>query len=318
MKSVPFSLNKMNNTTNLIIDIFILILVSIGILTSVALLSLIFYHRYQRPINIPTFLICNTYLAIIFTCLGLINMYAYNLYGDLYHDGSFDNWWCYGCAYLTHVGLCSNYLSYLLQACFRLFRVALFKYKQLQTFRFISRLVLIQWLASFLLVMPLLLAQYFEYIPQDYHCQVPFTNLRGTLFVSSVVYLGPILITATIYSYIVYFIKHTTTLTAQQNRRRSNQRDLIVLRRIVILVGMIFILSFPITILWMNYLITNYLNPIIYHVEWLIFSVSCSILPTASAFLSPQLRELLSITWRRNRRIQPVVVIQPQELFQTN
>jgi hypothetical protein len=136
--------NTMNTRRYIIIDIFILPTVSIGSIISFSILFLIFYHRRQFPIDTSKLLICNTYIAIILACLTLLDLYAHNVYGMIHENVSFDNWWCYGCIYLLYVGLCSLYFSCLLQAVFRLFRVVFYKYKQLQNFRFIFRLVLIQ------------------------------------------------------------------------------------------------------------------------------------------------------------------------------
>ena len=106
------------------------------------------FYRRRVPINACILLSCNTYPAIMIGSLTIIDMYAHNLYGDLYENVSFDNWWCYVRFYFLLVGFCSIYLSYLLQACFHLFRVVFYKYKKLRSIRFIFRLVLLQWLSQ--------------------------------------------------------------------------------------------------------------------------------------------------------------------------
>jgi hypothetical protein len=162
----------MTNTAYISIDIFILIFSSIGILTSVGILILIFYHRElhafrPKEFSSQTFgsgrkiteisdrteshirysaraeiLVSHTYLSVIFICIILFDMYAHNLYGDLHSNVSFNSEWCYGRAYILHVGLATLYHSYIVQALFRSFHVI--KSKRLQSVQFMFRLVLIQ------------------------------------------------------------------------------------------------------------------------------------------------------------------------------
>jgi len=144
---------------------------------------------------------------------------------------------------------------------------------------------------------------YFEYISHYYHCQISFSNFEGLLITLSIIYFGPTIISVIIYMYIIYHVKHMTNPTNQQNRR-----DLIDLRRIIILIALILILSLPTLILWIYYLFTGYLYPLSYHLEWLLFSISLSILSIASAILSPYLRRLMRFQQRHHRRIQPIVI----------
>ncbi len=282
------------------------------------MLVLIFSHRRRHPINISKLLIANTYLAIILSCVALFDMYAHNIYGIFHQESTLENGWCYGRTYFLHVGCTSLYYSCLLQACFRLFRVVFYKYRQLQTFRFIVQLVIVQWLMAFLSMIILLLLRYFEYVPQLYHCQIPFTNSQGMIVSFSIIFVIPINAIAGIYCYIMYYIKYKANSPIQRNRRRTYQRDVIVLRRIIILIGILFIISVPTIILWMTYLITGYLHPLIHHIEWLIYSITLVVLSIALAFLSPDLQQLVLVTWRRNRRIQPIITIRQHILHQTN
>jgi hypothetical protein len=306
----------MSNTANIILDIFILIFVSIGILTSVGILYLIYYNRHEKPIDTPILLLCNTYLAVIITCLPLLDMYAHNLYGNSNENISFDTWWCYGRAYLLHVGIHLIYYSYLLQSCFRFFRIVLYKYKQLQNFRFMLRLVFIQWLLAFLLILPILFLHHFQYVPEYHYCQIPFYDLYGLLIGGSIIYYFPMIMIGSIYFYIIYHMHKTKNVAIQQNRQRTNQRDAVVLRRIIILVGMLFFLSFPTILVWIVYIITGYLHPFIYDFQWLTFALSLSILPMAPALLTPYLKHLITFKWRDKHHIHPMIVTQQLELRQ--
>jgi hypothetical protein len=79
---------------------------------------------------------------------------------------------------------------------------------------------------SFILMTFVLFLKYIECLPQDYHCQILFSNFRGLLITSLVIYFGPTIISTIIYVYIIHYTKHRTSLVTQQNRQRLNQRDL--------------------------------------------------------------------------------------------
>lgn len=103
-------------------------------------------------------------------------------------------------------------------------------------------------------------------------------------------------------------MKETRNESVLQNRHQANQRDLAVLRRIFILLGMLLTLGFPTVVFWGGYIFTGYANPIGYRIEWSLFTLPISILPTISILITPQLRELVKITCRLNRRIQPRII----------
>ncbi len=56
---------------------------------------------------------------------------------------------------------------------------------------------------------------------------------------------------------------------------------------------MLVILSLPAILLWVVYMITGYFYIFSYHLQWLTFAFSLSILSIVSIFLTPQLQELL-------------------------
>ena len=101
----------------------------------------------------------------------------------------------------------------------------------------------------------------------------------------------------------------------QQARKRSNQRDIIVVGCILVTFGIILVLTTPFVVLFLVHRITGYLHPSSYHLQWLTFSI----LPTALACSTPQAYALLGrICRRRNRHIQLGINLAQPELNQTN
>lgn len=295
------------------INVLILTFSLIGMLISSLILFLIFYYRHQYSINTSTLLFCNTYLPIFFTCLALFDMFIYNFYGIIHPKISFDNTWCYTRAYLLHVGLCLIYYSYLLQACFRFFRISFSRNKNLQSLRFMFRFILIQWSIAFILILPNLILKNFQYSSQAYHCLILYPNLMGLLSTTSIIFYCPMIGIISIYFYILFYIHRKSN--GSFPRKRSTERDVIVLRRIVILVGMLLILSLPAILLWLIYMITGYIYPFSYQLQWLTFAFSLAILSIVSIFLTPQLQELV---FEPNRSIGSFPTTQTCELRTTD
>ncbi|CAF0742354.1 unnamed protein product [Adineta ricciae] len=242
-------------------------------------------------------------------------MYSYILYGDVNKNISFDSWWCYAHAYLILVGLSSIYISYFLQSCLRFFRVVLHQWKQLRTFQMIVKLIIGQWVTSSVLLTFTLIWHYIEYLPDTYHCQIALNNFLGNLLASFIIVSIPTNASVFIYIYIVYYTKQqTNVITTQQTRYRAIQRDIVVLRRVIILITSVMILSLPTLILWIYYLVTGFLLPLSYHVEWLLCSVSLVFLSGTSTFITPQVRQLIHLNWRPNRRVRPAIINRTPEL----
>jgi hypothetical protein len=234
----------------LMLDIIILFVTSMGTLISLGTLALIFHYPQRYPINAAILLTCSTYVVITISGFTLLDMYAFDLYGHFHRDSSFNNWWCYARAYLLHVGICSIYHSYMLQTCFRFFRVIYHRYKHLQTVHFIFHLILMQWLIDFLLMLIILCLNHFHYTPDYYFCQMIFTDVRVLMIIGVIIYYLPMLPIVAMYYYIVRFINRTQSHAWHQNQYRANQRDVVVLRRILILVTLLLALCLPTILLW--------------------------------------------------------------------
>ena len=66
------------------------------------------------------------------------------------------------------------------------------------------------------------------------------TNLLASLSTGSIIYYIPMTMIGIFYGILIQYVKHFTNLTNQVNRQRSNQRDLLVLRRIIFIISLLF------------------------------------------------------------------------------
>ena len=274
----------MFRTVMLVLDLIIIVFSAIGLISSIVILCLVIVRRRHLPIGASMLLSCNTYPALILGSVCLIDMYGHNFYGDLYINVSLENRWCHIRPYFLLIAFSGIYHSYVLQACFRFVRIVFYRWKRWQERRFICGLIIVQWLVTVLLNFPLILGRHVQYLPDFYHCQIPFTDLQGSIFIALSLYFVPVLIISTLY---VCIIRLTTRAA-----RLIRQRDTIVLRRIILLVVLLFALSFPMAMIWSIYLITGSLHPLSYHLQWLTFSTTLLVLPGVAAFLTPKLNPI--------------------------
>ena len=199
-------------------------------------------------------------------------MNGLSLHGELHGNISISYWWCYRHAFVFYVGITALFYSYVLQACFRFLRVVFDRFRQIHNISFINKCLFLKWLLAFLSMTYGIFLDSFKYISETYHCQIPFSDTRALLVLSISIYFGPLVLSTIMYLYMMYYVKNMTRSLALRNHQRSNQRDFVVTRSIIISNLIIFAISLPVFILWLSYMISGYLHPLIYHLEWVLFS----------------------------------------------
>ena len=132
-------------------------------------------------------------------------------------------------------------------------------------------------------MLPAFLLNHFEYLPDYYHCQIVYSNLQGLILVAFPIYYFPY--ASHRLDLHLHHLLHPPENTF--NRLEGIGDDQIVgislfFRRIAIIVGLLWTLSFPFMILWLLYITTGYLYPLSYHLQWLTFAVSLLVLPITS------------------------------------
>ncbi|CAF1349806.1 unnamed protein product [Adineta steineri] len=231
-------------------------------------------------------------------------MYTYSLYGDLNPSISFDNVWCKIRAYLVFVGYCMFFNTFVLQAMFRLFRIAFYRRKSLQSREFFIIAFIIQWILSFILPLSSLLPNDYEYMPLYFTCWISFQNIRGTLTPIVLIYGSSISVIFFIYVYIIRYIRRTNRI--QQVRQRSNERDLLVLKRIVILILVTVSIGLPSVFIFLIYVIGHYLIPYTHHIEGISLITGLFTATICFTIISPQIKKL----FRHNQQqIYPIELI---------
>ncbi|CAF4201347.1 unnamed protein product [Adineta steineri] len=288
-----------NNRTK--INGFILSSVSLGFNTFACLISctvflIIIYHlcynHVERKDKITIVLCGHIYLTILINAIMLISMNIRSMLGDLYNQ-SFDSSWCIFSGYFAIVVLSKLYLNFLNQAFYRLIRIVYPQDRRFQSVKLCIMLPFIELIIiTCILLCVLLPLNGVTYLPNDHFCYPTLTNIPSILSVAVIVYIGPFCCISFIYMYITRFIRQQGNIQTLVIKQRQS-RDLLITRRILIIVNLLLMLGIPgMTFIFM-FIITGEENPLLARIALLRVSVSQMGLSVALLFCIPQLKNIV-------------------------
>jgi uncharacterized membrane protein len=262
-----------------------------------------------RPIksNIPLVLICNTYLAAIIFFITVIETCCQIIFGVLHPSVSFEGLSCQIQAYFLYASTGNVIYSLVVQALFRLFRVVFFRKRALRRLPVFIIAIIIQWAFVCFINLTFFLFHDFQYFSSEYRCVVPFPNFHGSVMIFFFAYIIPTSLLFTIYFRIIRHVRQTTR--AMQNRQFSRKRDLIVLKRLLVFFIILQMLSTPLAVIWLLYIITGNLISKIYQLQILSVAFSQVFITLFTTFETPQIQEKL----RQRRRVHPVMGVRFQQ-----
>ncbi|CAF0841220.1 unnamed protein product [Adineta steineri] len=255
----------------------------------------------MKPEDRITIIHCANIYPLIFCFTGILVAFSIqSLLGDLYGKESSASAWCISTAFMFPVLCTTLYWAFVNQAIFRLCRIVYATHKWLQHFWLYIIIPPIEFILSCALLSPLLFWHDIVYLPQEYFCYVPYTNILGILWVILNAYGNPLLILLFIYLRITIFLRRQSINQALVVKKRQ-ERDLLVIRRIFITVGLLLTLGIPSVILLLMYLITGEESPLFFRIEWLSVSLSMVGLSVVLVFFTPQLKSIILKKYQRNQ-----------------
>ena len=272
----------------MIISIFVVIYVVIIYISK---------RNSRKSFHLSLILTCNTSLTIICSSITLTFMTISSLSDDqnITYLQFIINWFCHIRGYLIYVFIISLYLSYILQAAYRYFRIVHHKYRYLRTISTFSYYIVGQWMLSFILIFPIFIlnensSSLLIYIPEYSNCLIPFTNIRGVVFISIIVYFSPLCILCWIYSQILIDLRRKRNEPISTLKvRRQNKRDATVIKRISIVIIVLATLCCPLILFSIRYLITGHLHWSAYRICWMAISLSLAFISLSSLYVTPQI-----------------------------
>jgi hypothetical protein len=192
-------------------------------------------------------------------------------------DENNDTIWCRWRGFLIFGFLCAVYDAFGLQAMFRIFRVVFYRRKVLHSFKFYCIIIPFQMIFAVMCTSPLLFLNTIVYLPLDFYCQTSFTNLPASLYIAARLYGFPLIILFGTYWYLLRYLRRTSLLAVTNDARRraqNNARDLIVIKRLLIIVTLLVLIGLPGMIFLLMFIFTGYLFSLIYRIVWLSVSFS--------------------------------------------
>ncbi|CAF1120467.1 unnamed protein product [Adineta steineri] len=241
------------------------------------------------------------YIFLLIYVLILISFNIQTLLGDLY-ELNFNSFWCIVMGYCSPLVLSTLYFGFVNQAFFRLCRIIYWRNEWIQSFQFYIIIPFIELIISALLSSPILFWHDIVYLPNDYFCYVSVSNTRGILWIFFVSFGNCILILLFIY------IRITIYLRQQSNNqiirfRQGQQRDLIVIKRIFITVGLLSILGIPAAVFLFLFFISGQVHPLVWRIELFFVGLQMIGLCLSQITLIPQLKQIILQKFQRNRVI---------------
>ncbi|CAF3470767.1 unnamed protein product [Rotaria socialis] len=249
-------------------------------------------------------LTCNSYIILVLGTSMMMIIYSYSTYCSLKLSDFCNDYLCPLRGYFLHVFICAFFYSCLLQATFRLFRVVFYKLNSRKSHYSFLIGIFLQWSIAFLYILIHLLKHEFQYTSLAYGCWISFTNVAGLFQALIVMYVGPNLTVCLIYAYIIRYLRRNNHIQPHQQKR--NGRDLIILKRIVILVLVAMGIGIATLITFIVYIITNYLVPIAYHLQGLSVSGGFFMGSVGLAFITPQIKGIFLM---KAQRITPIMAV---------
>ncbi len=256
------------------------------------LLIFVIVCKYCRELrNISFFLTCNTCLSGLLTCLTVCLMTASNLFnGFLIVNLKFGCIW----GLFFDIFECSIYHSYYLQSLYRLCRVVFYKKKSLQSNSLYLILIVVEWLLILILLLPPYFLNWYARLPTENYCLIPYTSVGPEIYHILVLYTIPLVCIISTYICITRFIHNssrTISVRIGTQQRQRNQRDLMIIKRIIVLISILVLLRFP-TVIFMIYgIINGSLYPLTYAIVGLITAICLIIIALITIYITPQLRK---------------------------
>ncbi|CAF1574796.1 unnamed protein product, partial [Adineta steineri] len=256
----------MMNQVAFILCLTTLIICSVSCLFSCAILICVIHHlchnRLQQEDRI-IFIHCINIYSLVLAYIGIIASFnIQTVLGNLYEYDFNSSWpWCIFAGYITPILIGCIYWAFVNQAFFRLCRVVYPSIRWLQLYQLYIILPFIELVFSCILMSLILFLHSVVYLPTDYYCFVPFTNVYSMLWLAFNGYGNQIGVLSFIYIRITIFLRRQTNTQTLIVRQRQ-ERDFLIIRRILIIVGVLISLGIPAIVFLVTAFITHEEHPL--------------------------------------------------------
>ncbi|CAF0908352.1 unnamed protein product [Adineta steineri] len=281
------------------------IICSVTCLFSCAILICVIHHLYHNRLQQKERIIiihCINIYSLVWAYIAIVALFnIQTVLGTLY-EYDFNSSWCTSLGYLAPILIGGIYWAFVNQAFFRLCRVVYPNIKWLQSYRLFIILPFIELMLSCILMSLVLFVHDVVYLPKDYYCFVPFTNVYSMLWLVFNGYGNQIGVLLFIYIRITIFLRrqaNTQTLIVKQRQ----ERDFLIIRRILIVVGVLISLGIPAMGFLMMAFITHEEHSLTFPIFWFFISISMISICISTIIFTPQLKKIIMRIIQHNRVI---------------
>ena len=286
---INFLFTKMNFPSMSIAAFIFNIVTLIASCSSILIICAVFKHftkKYKGMRNTRVMILysSNTYIMLLGFSMIIIWHSLSTLLGDLgisTWDNTSLNWLCQLRGHLCISFVFAVYSSFSVQTIFRFFRVIYARFSWFLTSKCFFLIVTIQWLIAVLF--PILFTQRCIYHPLDHSCYGSFDDITLFIYCGSIIYVLPMMIIGIIYWRLIQHTKRSPTCLNIFTARR----DILVVRRILLLIGSLLILAVPAFTFWMMFLLTGQTYDLSFRISFMANSVTVIVLSIVTIFITP-------------------------------
>ncbi|UJR12548.1 hypothetical protein I4U23_016724 [Adineta vaga] len=199
----------------------------------------------------------------------------------------------------------SVYQAFILQAIFRLCRIVYTSRQNLSSYHTYWLIIPFIWLFSFLINLPLLLWHGHRLIPTENVCLVPKDDSLSIIYSILTVYGIPFVCITLIYFHLTRFLNKSTGNENLSQMKRSRDRDVLVIRRIILIIILLGIFGLPTVIMLILLAFTNELVFCFYRILVLSVSICVLTLSLALIYITPQIYNQIHFH-RRKTKVIPI------------
>jgi hypothetical protein len=252
------------------IDILMILCTGFVVLIASVYLSIIILDKTSRSVS--TMLLCNSFLSEILFASVMLSMAVFTFQNDI-RQIKYEDSLCIFRAYMSYALSAVRSHSYLLQSIYRYISIIYPSNLFYQSARFQFYLICLTWLFS--LIHPFLFTNQIKYNVENQVCHMPYQSSFFIFYTCFLAYLNPITIIIIIYFKLVRYVQKMNKLVTPVNQLLRIQRELKMVRRIIMLLIILIALGLPYTIF---FFMSFFTNPPKYHFRWAFLSVDVSLL----------------------------------------
>ncbi|CAF1518263.1 unnamed protein product [Rotaria sordida] len=224
------------------IDILTIVCIILSVILAMILLLIIIFDKTCH--TVPMMLVANSCFAGIVFGFLIFSIRLFTLENDLKRI-AYKDFLCSFRGYFGY-GICSiQNCSYLLQSIYRFVSVVYPTRLFYQSARFQLFLICLTWIFGFLYPIAFLFTGEIVYNVDNQICQLALQLSFSIIYMASCAYIIPVSMTMFIYLKLVRYIHQMSKHVIPMNRLLRAQRELKMVRRLFILVTILFILCFP-------------------------------------------------------------------------